>query len=64
MIIINEICLRSVPARFNKEPVKQLFYWFDFSDLEGLKTTAVRSAYSDPNQPPDVCYLKSDVEKK
>lgn len=34
------------------------------SDLEGLKTTAVRSAYSDPNQPPDVCYLKSDVEKK
>lgn len=51
-------------ARFDKEPVKQLFYWFDFSDLEGLKTTAVRSAYSDPNQPPDVCYLKSDVEKK
>lgn len=34
------------------------------SDLEGLKTTAVRSAYSDPQQPPDVCYLKSDVEAK
>jgi len=34
------------------------------SDLEGLKTTAVRSAYSDPQQPPDVCYLKSDVETK
>lgn len=36
----------------------------NFSDLEGLKTTAVRSAYSDPQQPPDVCYLKSDVETK
>ncbi|CAH3114635.1 unnamed protein product [Pocillopora meandrina] len=34
------------------------------SDLEGIKTTAVRSAYSDPQQPPDVCYLKSDVEKR
>ncbi|KAJ7379538.1 hypothetical protein OS493_015330 [Desmophyllum pertusum] len=34
------------------------------SDLEGLKTTAVRSAYSDPQQPPDVCYLKSDVETR
>lgn len=34
------------------------------SDLEGLKTTSVRSAYSDPDQPPDVCYLKSDVEQK
>lgn len=34
------------------------------SDLEGVKTTAVRSAYSDPQQPPDVCYLKSDVEKR
>ncbi|XP_078369120.1 proton-coupled zinc antiporter SLC30A9, mitochondrial-like isoform X1 [Oculina patagonica] len=34
------------------------------SDLEGLKTTAVRSAYSDAQQPPDVCYLKSDVETR
>ena len=38
--------------------------FFSFSDLEGIKTTAVRSAYSDPQQPPDVCYLKSDVEKR
>ena len=40
------------------------FHCYCCSDLEGLRTTAVRSAYSDPEQPPDVCYLKSDVEKK
>ena len=41
-----------------------MYCFCNLSDLEGLKTTAVRSAYSDPEQPPDVCYLKSDVETK
>ena len=34
------------------------------SDLEGLRTTAVRSAYSVAEQAPDVNYLKSDVETR
>ncbi|XP_035682161.1 zinc transporter 9-like [Branchiostoma floridae] len=34
------------------------------SDLEGLRKTARRSPYSDPNSPPLMVYLRADVEQK
>ena len=33
------------------------------SDLDGLRKTRMRNAYSS-DVPPDYCYLKSDVEKR
>ena len=41
----------------------QIFF-VDFSDLEKLRKTSVRTAYSDSKFPPDYCYLKMDVEKR
>ena len=35
-----------------------------FRDLDGMRKTAVRTAYNDSELPPDFCYLKIDVEKR
>lgn len=62
---LNEFLIQRSTNKMNLNcSVGKVYQFFSFSDLEGIKTTAVRSAYSDPQQPPDVCYLKSDVEKR
>ena len=39
-------------------------YLITYDDLDGMRTTAVRTAYSVSDLPPDHCYLKLDVEKR
>jgi len=39
-------------------------YLLTIEDLDKLRKTSVRTAYSDSDFPPDFCYLKLDVEKR
>jgi len=39
-------------------------YLLTVEDLDGMRKTAVRTAYNDSELPPDFCYLKVDVEKR
>jgi len=41
-----------------------VYILFFFRDLDGMRKTAVRTAYNDSGLPPDFCYLKIDVEKR